>query len=66
MRTARSLPYGGVYVWGLPNRDPPLHRDPLGQRPLWTETPLDRDPPVMWPVVYAGTKTPYEQNHKQV
>ena len=39
MPTARSLPYGGISVWGLPNRDPP------GQRPPWTETPLDKDSP---------------------
>ena len=34
MRTDRSLLYGG----GLPDRGPP------GQRPPWTETPLDREP----------------------
>ena len=38
-------------------------RDPPGQRLLLdrnsqTETPLDRDPMVMWPVVLAGTETP--------
>ena len=32
MRTARSLPYGGLCPGGLPDRDP------------WTETPMDRDP----------------------
>ena len=39
MRTAHLLPYGG-----LPDRDRP-----------WTETPLDRDPPLDPP--------PHEQNH---
>ena len=44
---------------GLPDRDPPLDRDP----PPWTESPLDRLPwietlPVMWPVMNAGTETP--------
>ena len=52
---------------GLPDRDPP------GQRPPRTETPLGRDPhrqrppgqrkpretpPVMWQVMHAGTETP--------
>ena len=41
---------GGLCPGGLPNRGPP-----------WTETsrdrdPPDRDPPVMWPVVHAGTE----------
>ena len=30
---------------------------PLDRDHPWTETP-DRDPPVMWPVVHAGTETP--------
>ena len=65
MRTARSLPYGGVSVWEtLPWTETPLDRDPLDRDPLWTEIPsgqrppLDRDPSVMWPVVHAGTETP--------
>ena len=54
MRTARSLLYGG-----LPDRHPPGQRS-ARQRPPWTETPdsLDRDPPVMWPVMHAGKETP--------
>ena len=44
MRTAHSLPYGG-----LPGQRPPLDRDLLDREPPWreipwTETPLDRDP----------------------
>ena len=41
MRIARSLPDRGG---GLPDKRPPLDRDPPGQRPQWTDTPLDRDP----------------------
>ena len=29
----------------LPRQRPPLDRDPIKQRPHWTETSLDRDPP---------------------
>ena len=50
MRTARSLPYGGVCPGSLPDRDP-SDRDP--QTYQWTETPLDRDPP--W------TETPWTE-----
>ena len=45
MRTARSLPYGGVFLTETPlDRDSHLDRDPHGQKPPrcrlpWTETP---------------------------
>ena len=55
MRTARSLPYGGVSVRWVsltethldrdpPDRDPP-DRDPLDRDPLWTETLPRQRPP---------------------
>ena len=62
-------PQGG----GLTDRDPPeqrfprqrplwtetpLDRDPSGQRPLWTETPLDRDPSGQRPL---WTETPLDR-----
>ena len=55
MRTADSLPYEGVFLTETPLDRPPRDRDPLdrnpldgkpcGQRPPWTEIPLDRDTP---------------------
>ena len=42
MRTACTLPYGGLCPGGLPNRDPPWQRPPLPDRDL---PPPDRDPP---------------------
>ena len=69
MRTACLLPYkgggslsGGVlYPGGLCLKpswtDTPQTETP-GQRPPWTEFPLDGDPQVMWPLMHAGTETP--------
>ena len=51
MRTARTLPYGG-----FPDRDPP------GQRPPWTETPLDRDTPGQRP---PWTKNPVPNDNSE-
>ena len=49
-----------------PNRDPPRQRPPgqriPGQRPLWTETPLDRDPSGQRP---PQTETPWTENPGQ-
>ena len=49
MHTARSstvtVGRGEVSVSDPPERDPPLDRDPSGQRIPWTEDPLDREPP---------------------
>ena len=81
MRTACSLPYGGVSLTDTSDRDP-LDRDPPwieippGQRPLeqrhpWTDTLLDRDPPMdrqtpvktlpshLWAVISNVENRPY-------
>ena len=52
MCTAHSLLYSGVSVWGedFPEQSPP------DGKPPWTETPLDRYPTVMWPVVHVGNR----------
>ena len=56
---------GGLFQGDPPGRDPrqrppwtetPLDRDPPGQRPPWTENPLDRDPPGQRP---PWTETPH-------
>ena len=52
MRTARSLLYGGV----------PLTETPSGQRPPWTETPLDR---YSSGIIEMPPPSPREQNHRQ-
>ena len=82
MRTAHLLPYGDRDPPYPGQRPPHPGQRPPGKRPHstetpwtenpWTGTPRDRDrpgqrPPVMSPVMYAGTETPpCEQSHRQV
>ena len=55
MRTASSLPYGGVSLTGTPWTETPLDRDSP-----WTETPLDREPP-LWTETPLWTEIPWTE-----